>query len=316
MIISYSSHIILTFIDIHVVGLIYSEAGTVDDVDILQSYVESVASIRDKPSITSIFPRLRLSAASFFHKRYGSTVAKLVDPASHGDTFNARSSKNILFGDFLAATMFGFIDGTSSVDPKANFFGDIDNADWVQTISPDTLNVLSNTESPVWVGQKASDAVNGSVKNIKPEPFVVDGMKKLFDEQALAKRIKEDLFMYPVSYNVDSEVGKRPYCITDLPGLSSLSSLTQISSIHLDSSYIPSHTLSPYIPGMPEVIQSGPRAVSSQQLFRKKRELRGDPRRRDSLSTRLLASHKYDNRFEKLNPGDTETYLLRKRASG
>mmetsp|Transcript_36110 Transcript_36110/g.65047 ORF Transcript_36110/g.65047 Transcript_36110/m.65047 type:complete len:812 (-) Transcript_36110:199-2634(-) len=236
--------------DFATLGIVFSEDDSAVDLpcpgNCLRPYIQSIENLRARPSISSFLPRLSLYNIAFFHQRYDTAMANQVGPTYHGDYFNARSSNNIIFGDFLNAATLEF----ANSDERVFFYGDNEiYDDWVadpmMAVSgtafyeghkydwaADTINALSGR--PLWRGQKSSDIVVGTVQDINEmDSFIEQGITRLFHEQALAKQMKSDIFLYTIPYSVSRDV-----------------SLGRVCSGAGSSSYIPSHTWSIYLGGL------------------------------------------------------------------
>jgi len=240
--------------DFATVGISYSEdasSSSKADLRSLAKYTESINILRVKPSVSAFLPRLATYKIDYFYERYGQEVRKEVESFYHGDTFNARSEKNLVFGDFLSAATYGFASGDVLIDVKMNFYGIYENAEWAQFFSADTINSLSQTEAPRWISQKVNDNVNGNVEKLQKAraySLIEEGMAAFFGEHDIAKQLVDDLFRYTTTtYTVSDDVSLRHVCNDAEPGFS----------------YVPSHTLSVYIVDVePENIVQ-PRLVES-----------------------------------------------------
>ena len=131
-------------------------------------------------SINSFLPRLTLYETDFFYQRFDEATAKMYEPVYHGDVFSALSDSNIIFGDYLNAATFGFVNSYRDIQ-KAYIYGDgsYDNYEWVaETLvslsgsasyeghkldwAADTVNIIGNAR-PLWRPQISSklDVING-----------------------------------------------------------------------------------------------------------------------------------------------------------
>lgn len=162
----------------------------------------------------------------FFTKRYDSATAKTVEPFYHGDYFKSSSGSNLIFGDFLTASTYGFTSSTKVVlDLKSNFYAQYLNAEWAQFFSGDILNATIGT-IPIWDGQKGSDVVLGKkVPNSKTATLLAARAKSFFTNP-MTVQILSDIYSTPIFNTAIKDAQARPVC-TDNP-----------------QSYIPSHTLS------------------------------------------------------------------------
>jgi len=259
--------------DFAVLGITYSQDGSSNDLRSLSKYTESIGILRMKPSVSSFLSRLEVYKINFFTERYDTVVRKDVEPTYHGDTFYARSSKNVVFGDFLSAATYGFADSNDIIlDEKVNFYGTFENAEWAIFFSADTMNTPGesdsdkpnwkgqnknsiSSENPVWSGQKGNDIVNGKVLKSKTDLLVEKGLNRLFRQQAIAKQMLSDVFVYDTTnYPISEDVSLRLVCNGAEPGFS----------------YVPSHTLSIYIPGVGPETTIVRRVVGSRQRHLRK----------------------------------------------
>lgn len=236
--------------DFATLGTAYSEESSSGNQEqrALAKYTDSIEITRLKPSVSAFLPRLAVYKIGFFYERYGQEVRKEVEPTYHGDVFYARSSKNIVFGDFLSAPTYGFDQsGEYILDVKVNFYGIYENAEWAIYFDADTMNVLSETESPIFIRQKINGEVSGTISKAKTDPLVESAMNLFFGQQSIARQALSDLYLYStVVYPVPEDVSLRPFCNADDPSFS----------------YIPSHTLSIYIAGVEPEIEISPRNVT------------------------------------------------------
>ena len=212
-------------------GIVYSVNGTL--AKDLRNYAESVHILRTFPSVTSFLPALSSmdNLDRFFYQRYDSTVSRDVTPQLHRDKFFAFSSKNVMFGDTLTAVGFATVGGETSRDKTLDFYGTFLNAEYAQFFGSDQVTVPSNSSgSPIWVGQYSNDMVSGVVGRKGADTIVDSKVRDFFDTHSITKQVTSD-FRYSIPLSFESDVG----------------SLRNICYDAADS-YIPSHTLSIYIP--------------------------------------------------------------------
>ena len=200
----------------------------------LRPYVQSIENLRKKPGVHSFLPRLILYETDFFYGRFDSSTLTTIQPVYHGDTISARSSKNVIFGDYLNAITLEFVNGDGSVQ-HVYFYGDgsYDNYEWMtdpihfslagsayyegQRLdwAADSINVHIGNGSPYWQGQMSSseDIVNGLVQGISIEDsFVKHVVTRFFFEQEVAKQMALDFYRYSVSYKMTRDLSLGPKC--------------------------------------------------------------------------------------------------------
>lgn len=124
---------ILAIGDFATLGIVFSDDKNPTDLpcpgNCLRPYIQSVDNIRKRPSVSSFLPRLSLYETDFFFQRFDQKMAMKVEPVYHGDVFNARSSSNIVFGDYLNAATLGFIDGDGGIK-NVYVYGTYENYEW------------------------------------------------------------------------------------------------------------------------------------------------------------------------------------------
>ena len=229
-------------------GVVYCDEQ-INTVTPLRKYADSVKILRKNTSVQSSSPSLSSLLGSgdlFFHARYGSTVVKEVEPQLHGDKFIGRSSEQVILGDLLTAAMVGFgnTDGPDSTtsyvyDKTINFYDTFLNAEYAQFFDPDHITVPPGGGTPIWSGQVSQDVVNGTVAKSKPDALVEAQARRFFDTHAIAKQSISDLYVYSIPYEVETDVSRRNVCSRDQSGQ---------PLFMKESSYIPSHTQSIYVP--------------------------------------------------------------------
>jgi len=172
-----------------------------------------------------------------------------VAPTYNGDYFHARSTNNVVFGDFLNAATYGFTSGEVVLDTKVDFYGTYQNAEWAQFFGFDTINAEDATSPPIWMSQKSNDDVIGTVQKETMDPHVQVGMQQLFGEHRLVAQMRSDLLVHTtLPYPISDDVSLRTVCNGEEPGFS----------------YIPSHTLSVFIPGVEEEVLVIPRVIGDE----------------------------------------------------
>lgn len=264
--------------DFATLGVVVSDDPNPSDLpcpgNCLRPYVQSIENLRRKPSVYSFLPRLSLYETDFFYQRFDAATADKVKPTYHGDVFTAHSSTSVISGDYLNAATLGFLNGNGDVS-KVFVYGDesYDNYEWIadELISlaasayydgkrldwaPDILNVVGN-ETPFWQGQKTSsdDIVVGSVLEIDfADPLVEDTVSRLFLEQAIGEKMKNDMYRFTIPYNISRDVSQGPSCDD------------------ADNVFIPSHTQSVFSqvvgPMTPDYVGSSPSpTVTSQPSY-------------------------------------------------
>lgn len=119
--------------DFATMGIVFSDDSNPTDLpcpgNCLRPYIQSVDNIRKRPSVNSFLPRQFLYETDFFFQRYDQKMAMKVEPKYHGDVFNARSSRNVVFGDYMNAATLGFIGGDGGIQ-KIYVYGTYDNYEW------------------------------------------------------------------------------------------------------------------------------------------------------------------------------------------
>ncbi len=213
-------------------GIVYSEGGTSTDVTALRMYASSVNFMRKPPSVQSFLPSLSSldQLDRFFYMRYNASIAAQVRPTLHGDTFVGRSSNNVIFGDFLTASMVGFASGQLPIrDTTIDFYDTYVNAQFVLMFSPDVLTVPTGSGSPIWVGQVLNDIVNGTVTSDKADEQVQAHARLMFGSHTFAKQSTSDLYRYTNPYPFEAGNEFQNVCYIS------------------ETSYIPSHTQSIYM---------------------------------------------------------------------
>ena len=218
--------------DFATLGIAFSTTGDIQNMAALRKYSDSIEILRRSPSTSSFFPRLSLYTMEFYHTRYDSAKTKQVKPTLHGDFFEARSSKNVVFGDFLSAAMGSSGTGDDLSLDSTTFYGLYQNAAWAQFFDDDTMTVTSGGTSPYWAGQTSTDIVFGTVQKGETDTFVTRGMERIFNENGLTKQVKSDLNAFAVPYNVTGNITLGPVCNDGF-------------------SYVPSHTWSVYLVDAP-----------------------------------------------------------------
>lgn len=213
-------------------GIVYSEGGKASDLTTLRMYANSVSALRKMPSVQSFLPALSSldNLDRFFYQRYSSAVKAQVKPRLHGDTFVGRSSKNVMFGDTLTASMVGFSSGEQTIrDKTIDFYDTFLNAQYAMFFDPDQVTVPSGSGLPIWVGQYSNDKVTGTVTKSNSDDQVQIQARLFFDTHTIAKQSRTDLYQYTIPYPFEVDFRFQHVCY------------------ELETSYVPSHTHSIYI---------------------------------------------------------------------
>lgn len=209
--------------DFAFVGLVDSDKQATDSKS-LDNYVESIKTLRQKPSVLSFLPPLDLYKVEFYNERYGSKVAKEVKPFMHGDSFTGTSDNNTMLGDFFTGVAFRYKDANDFVyDDKANAFGVYENAEWAQFFDKDTFTVTSGT--PVIDSQKGSEKVVGDANtNAKTADIILEMLTMLFRDNTQARQMSQDLVQNSVRNEFRKDMDKSLVCTAP------------------EAAFIPSHT--------------------------------------------------------------------------
>ena len=205
----------------------------------LHPYILSIEALRKKPSMYSFIPRLKLDSMysikqtrlklevvdiDFFYQRYDEAAAMDFVPECHGDTFTARSSNNIILGDYLNVATLGFVfSGTGVMNKIYTYSEPYNNYEWVSdpvislsstaqyngrivSWAADTVNVIGSAV-PQWQSQKVVDVVNGPVAMIDfSSDFIEGAVRRIFFEDGVAAQMTQDMYRFAVSY----ETGRSP----------------------------------------------------------------------------------------------------------
>lgn len=248
--------------DFATIGIVFCDDEDPSDLpcpgNCLRPYVESIENLRKKPSVNSFLPRLILYETDFFYQRFDVDTAKTVEPKYHGDTFNARSSSNVVFGDYLNSVSLGFVNGNGDIQ-QVYVYGDnsYENYEWMadplvslaasafyegQRLDWAADTIVAINGNPSWDSQKStSDIVIGSVKELDTsDTFVEHLLTRLFFEQVAANEMTLDMYRFSLPYNITRDPSLGPIC-----------------SARGDA-FIPSHTLSSFLPTLNDLPAIGP----------------------------------------------------------
>ena len=264
--------------DFATVGIVFSDDENPTELpcpgNCLHPYILSIEALRKKPSMYSFIPRLKLDSMysikqtrlklevtdiDFFYQRYDEAAAMDFVPECHGDTFTARSSKNIILGDYLNVATLGFVfSGTGVMNKIYTYSEPYNNSEWVSdpviylsssaqyngrivSWAADTVNVVGSAV-PKWQSQKVVDVVNGSVTGVDfSSDFVEGAVRRIFFEDGVAAQMTQDMYRFAVAY----ETGRSP-------DLGSVCSAADSSLIPLDTEtdYVITNILEPISEGL------------------------------------------------------------------
>jgi hypothetical protein len=224
----------------------YADYGTAwDEVSVaaLRKYADSVDLLRKKPFPLSweksYLPSIRSMDHShgflfpgdhFFYERYDSSVSSKVKPRLLGDAFVGFSQSNVMFGGTLTTVGFAINGRSTFRDTKFNFYDDLS----ADHFDKNQVTVPSNSSGiPVWAEQNTQDSIRGRVNSAKTPActMVNKRTQDFFDKHSIAMQVTSGLYFDQIQNLFQNDVG----------------SLQNVCNKN-ESSYIPSHTLSIYIP--------------------------------------------------------------------